>query len=269
MTGKKVFVAGIAAVVVLAAALVVGSGNIPAARTAQPAVPAAGSTMNVQGGSIGAATTANAAEAPVRGITVVGQGEASGAPDVARANLGVEVFAPTVAEATKENNDKMAAVIAKLKDLGIAEKDIQTSGYSINPERNVSNGAAGQMTGYRVANMVQVTIRDLSKVGTVLDQVTQAGANNVYGVNFSIDDPAKLQADARAKAIADAQARADDLAKLSGVQRGDVLGISEVIGASPMPMAARSDMAVGDGAAPVQPGELQVQVQIQVTYAIR
>src|SRR5574341_852180 len=164
-----------------------------------------------------------------RNITVVGEGIATAKPDIARANIGVETTASSVADASKQNNDRMATVVAKLKSLNIADKDIQTSNYSISSERaQIRTGA--ETTIYRASNTVAITIRDLDKVGTILDQVVQAGANQVYGVSFSSESTTKLQGDARVKAMADAQARADDFAKLAGVTRGEIISVSEVIG---------------------------------------
>jgi uncharacterized protein YggE len=252
MTGKWNYVLGVVIAVLLVAVLAVQLTGATVSRATQPAA------------------TADPATGPTRSITVVGEGSVSAKPNIAHANIGVESTAPTVAEATSENNDKMTAVIAKLKDLGVAEKDIQTSNYSINPERSVGTSGPGQVTGYQVSNTVNVTIRDLSQVGPILDAVTQAGANTVYGVSFGFDNPAELQAEARAKAIADAQARADDLAKLSDIQRGEVLSISEIVGSNPVPLmrAAEAPLAAGGGT-PIQPGELEVTVQIQVTYTIQ
>lgn len=210
----------------------------------------------------------NAAEAPTRSLTVVGEGTASAKPDVARATIGVDTLARTIADATTQNNDKMNAVIAKLKSLGLADKDIQTSSYSINPERNVGKGPSSEITGYRVSNMVMVTIRDLDKVGAILDQATQAGANNIFGVSFGIGDTSKLKSEARAKAMADAQVRADDLARLGGVARGDIISISEVVGSVPIPFGIAAGMG-GGGEAPIEPGSLNVAVRIQVVYTIK
>jgi uncharacterized protein YggE len=208
--------------------------------------------------------TANAAEGPNRTITVVGEGTAAASPDLARVSIGVVTFAPTATEATKENNDKMTGIINTLKGLGIADKDMQTTNYSISPEFSSQKGETNQITGYRVSDTVQVTVRNLDKIGTVLDQVTQAGANNISGISFGIENPATLRAEARAQAFADAQARAEDLAKLGGVQLGEILSISESTGGGPVPVANALSSA-----APIQPGQTEVHTQIQVIYAIQ
>lgn len=204
-----------------------------------------------------------------RTITVVGEGSASAKPDVARASIGVEITATTVADATKQNNDKMNAVIAKIKSLGIADKDIQTTNYSVSIQRNT--GRTNEIIGYRVSNTVSLTIRDLDKVGTILDQTTQAGANNIYGISFAVDDTSKMQSDARAKAMADAQKRADELAKLAGATRGDVLVVSEVIQSNPVPLfaAAPAALRAADSESSIEAGELALKMRVQVVYGIK
>jgi uncharacterized protein len=231
------------------------------------------------------AAPAAAGDSPARSITVVGRGEVKAKPDVATVNLGVEVTAPTVGEAMTEANARMKTILASMKALGIADKDIQTSNFSINFERQepVAPAISEAMPGtkpsetktpagfYRVNNMIQVTIRDLDKVGDVLDAAVEAGANNVWGVSFGLDSTDALESEAREKAVADARTRAESLAELNGVTVGDVIAISEVIGGSPSPMYAEaaSFRGLGGGGAPVEPGELTFSTQIQVVYGIR
>jgi uncharacterized protein YggE len=122
--------------------------------------------------------------------------------------------------------------------------------------------------GYRVSSTVGVTIRDIDRVGEVPDAAVAAGANQVYGVSFTIADETKWQAEARAKAVADARARAKELAGLSGVELGQVLTISEIVGnvSGPVPFRAM-ERAVGAGG--IAPGELELSTRIQVTFAIQ
>lgn len=227
--------------------------------------------------AVGCAPSASSVEAArsiERSITVVGEGKVSVAPDVAEANVGVEVLAPTAEEATEEAKERMTAIMAALQKAGIAEKDIQTSNYSIYFERYpevramVEAGPSEVEGNYRVSNMVRVKIRDLDKIETVLDQVIESGANNVYGVNFTVDDLSEVRSEARGKAIANARAKAQELADLNAVNLCEVLQISEVIG-GPFPvigMPMVEEYAVGVG--PISPGELELSVQMQVTYAI-
>jgi hypothetical protein len=213
---------------------------------------------------------------PAQTITVVGQGSVRIEPDVARVSIGVETIAETVGEAVDENSVKMDALLAALLAAGVAEKDIQTMNYSVNLERfpepmpRESGTESGEpKPQYRVSNMVNVTIRDLDSVSEVLDAVIEAGANNIWGVSFSLEDPAAAQADARAKAVEDAQERAGALAELGGVELGPVMSMSEVIGGGgiPVPMLA-AERAVS-GAGPISPGEVEISYQLQVSYFIQ
>ena len=218
--------------------------------------------------------TAQAGIATERGITVVGVGTANGTPDVAHITVGIETQGASVQEAVDDNKTKMTALLSAIKALNIADKDIQTTNYSVYSQSDsvpspTGKGDNGLLT-YHVSIQVDVVVRDVSKLGDVLDKVVAAGANNIYGVNFSVDDPSKLQADARAKAFADAKARAQSLAQLAGVSLGDVVSVSEFgSGSSPIMMAQAPAAGMGGGGAPIQPGNLDVSMNVQVTFAIK
>jgi uncharacterized protein YggE len=231
----------------------------------------------------GQATTPAAAQtpqavanySPAQTITVVGQGSVRIQPDIAQISIGVETSAETVSQAVQDNKTQMESIMDALSKAGIAEKDIQTMNYSIQFDRYpqpvpVPSGTEGGDVKpvYRVSNMVNVTVRDLDKVSTVLDAVVEAGANNIWGVSFSLEDQQAAQSDARANAIADAKARAQALADLSGIKLGPVMSVSEVIsgGSYPVPVAM-AERAAG-GAGPISPGELEVSYQVQVSYFI-
>ena len=256
MLAKKVFYGLVVLVVV--AMLSIGGLAIALAsapRSTQPVVEAAASTTGE------------------RSITVVGIGKVSGKPDVARVTVGIETQAPSLQKAVDDNKAKMNGLLETLKKLGLADKDIRTSNYSVYTER-VSPPAPGaeisadQMI-YHVTNQVDVTVRDVNQLGDVLDKAVAAGANNIYGVNFSVEDTAKLEADARAKAVADAKSRAESLAQLNGLQLGEVLTVSEVVG-SAAPLYREAALGLGGGGGtPVQPGELEMSVSLQITYAIK
>lgn len=209
----------------------------------------------------------------MRQITVVGQGEVKGKPDTATVQIGVETEAATSQEALAKNTAQTQAVQAKLKELGVDLKDIQTSNFNIFPVYT-NPGADGkqQLSGYRVSNMVAVTIHNLDQAGTLLDQVVQAGANSIYGVSFSVADPEALLKTAREAAVKNARARAEQMAQAGGASVGDVLVITENVGQAapvPMPMMDRA-AAVGQAApVPVQPGEQSFSVGVQVTFALR
>jgi uncharacterized protein YggE len=155
----------------------------------------------------------------------------------------------------------------------VPDKDIQTSHYGIYFEREPyplparEGGPALEGQGvYHVSNMLEVTVRDVNLAGDVLDGVVEAGANQVYGVTFTVSDDSKWQSEARKNAVADARARAEELAALTGVTLGEVQIVSEVIGGGPVPIAY-AERAMGGGG--IAPGELEMSTQVQVTFAIQ
>jgi uncharacterized protein YggE len=215
-----------------------------------------------------AAQTAPTATAPVRQVTVVGHGEAKARPDTATVQIGVETEAANAKDALAQNNKDAAAIQAKLKSLGVADKDMQTSGFNIFPVYD-QNGK--QVTGYRVNNTLSVKIRDLDQAGGLLDAVVKAGANSIYGIQFSVEDPRALQDQARQAAMQDALARAQTLAKAGGAAVSEVLVITENIHAPPIPMpmvAEAKAQSAGDSVA-VQPGEQTISADVQVTYTLK
>ena len=275
MLGRKTFYGTVLMVVAAALALAAGCSAVstPAVSAGVQAVPAGGGA----GGSQPVALIGQSSQpvAPTnRGITVVGTGKASGTPDLANINVGVETGAASAQQAVNDNKAKMTQLLDALKSLGVADKDVQTSNYGVYTERQPvpgpeSKGGEGPVS-YRVTNQVNVTVRDIAKLGDVLDKVVAAGANNIYGVNFSVADTSKLQADARAKAIEDARSRAESLAKLTGVALGDVMSVSEIIGgAGPIYGVMESAKMGLGGGTPIQPGELEVNMNVQVTFAIK
>lgn len=207
-------------------------------------------------------------------ITVVGEGSAAIEPDIAVANIGVQVANTDVRAASDEAETIMNAVLAAIQEQGIAEEDIQTSGFSIFAEFGPTGptGEQPQTPLYRVSNNVNVTIRALDQVPTVLDAAIEAGANNIFGVNFSVDDPTQAAAEARAEAISNAAAKAQDLAELTGLQLGNVVSVSEIIGSrggfyGSTGLAPASQVGLGGGGGPIAPGQLNVNVQLEVVYS--
>lgn len=218
------------------------------------------------------AAAGSQADVPASGseITVVGQGEAYGEPDLATVQVGVETFAEAVDEATSGNQATVDSIMSALEAVGIAPEDIQTTNYSLWAEQQPSEQGFSGIAGYRVTNQVNVTIRDIDKVGEVLAAATEAGANSIYGIQFSVDDPAALESEARADAMADARTRADDLAGLAGLEIGEVKVISEVIGQPVMPFMGGGGGFAMEAAASqpgISPGQMAVMVQVQVTFA--
>jgi hypothetical protein len=210
----------------------------------------------------GAATLSN----QPTGISVQGQGVVSVKPDVAEVWLGISVKAATLAAAQREASDRMNQVLAKLTSLGIAEKDIKTVRFSIFPEYDRDRS----LTGYRVDNIVSVKSKALDKVGELLDGVVEAGANRVERVSFTVEDRKPLAAKAREEAMADARAKAEQLARLAGVRLGRPTLVTESGGvvSPPIPMALSREGGAFTTTTPISPGEMEVRVNVQVTYAI-
>ena len=207
-------------------------------------------------------------------VTVVGEGIVGIDPDIATATIGVEVLRSSVKDASVAAQAVMEEVQAALLAQNIDASDIQTRNFSIFGERFGPGGllAEEELT-YRVTNTVRITIRDLDSIGTVLDAAIDAGANNIYGIDFSLADQDAAESQARAKAVANAYSKAEELADLIGVSVGGVMGISEIIGQGGGFFGGIfSQMALADGgggAGPISPGELMLSMQLQITYELR
>jgi uncharacterized protein len=208
-----------------------------------------------------------------RTISVTGQGEASGAPDMATVTAGIQTRAPTVIEASEQNQAVVERIFAALEAEDVARKDIRTVDYSIWPqERHDPSGTGNSViTGYQVQNSVQVTVRRLDQLGKLLAAVTDAGANTIHGIGFGVDDSASLEAKARRSAMDDARERAEALAELAGVELGEVWHISMSAGGGypgPMPMARMEAMSSAPEPG-IMAGEHTVAIEVQVTWRIR
>jgi len=203
-------------------------------------------------------------------ITVSGEGKVLGKPDIAQVDLGVVTDADTVANAQKQNSDKIDKIIQAMKSLGIADEDMQTSNYTIFPRTQYINGVS-DIIGYEVNQTLRVKIRNLEKVGQVLAQTATAGVNQVGALNFTFDNPENLQAQARQKAIDDAKSKAQSLANALGVQLGKIVSFSENISGGPTPLYTNAGIggAGGGGAAPtIQAGQNEVIIDVSLNYEI-
>lgn len=257
-----------------------GNGNSSAA---QPSLVQADYLSNGGSSLSPALASANGANT---GISVTGRGKATGKPDLATLNLGVQSFASTVAAARSEAAHAMEEVVRVLRDNRISESDIQTRNFNIHPRytsrevtRCVDEGGCFQereqvIIGYQVTNQLTVKVRELDNLGNVIDQVTEAGGNLIrfQGVNFTIEDARALEEEARAAAAADLVAKADQIAALTGVSRGLPVFISEVSGSVPQPLAFRNQALMdfeSAAATPILTGELDVVVTLQAVFAIQ
>ena len=198
-------------------------------------------------------------------VTVSGAGTVAAAPDLAEITIGVVTQALTGAQALAANSQAMERLLQALGGLGIAARDIQTTNISVSPLRR-PDGQPPEITGYEVSNQVRVKVRDLARLGRVLDQQVGQGANLVYGIRFGLQEPAPRLDEARKLAMADARRRAELYATTAGLKLGRVVAVQEAGAASPRPeMAPRVMMSA---AVPVVPGEQEIQASVIVTFTL-
>ncbi len=211
---------------------------------------------------------------PARTLNVNGVGEVSLTPDIAYIYIGVHTEAATADEAVRDNNTQTTTVIEALKDAGIDPKDIRTSNFSIWP-MDKYDPLTGTPTGeksYSVDNTVYVTVRDLAELGTILDDVIAAGANTVNSIQFDVDDKTEALKQAREAAVQNARQQAEELAGYAGVDLGEIQNIS-FYDSFPSPILDAYGKGGGgvaaEAAVPIQPGEMTLQVTVNITYEIK
>jgi len=213
----------------------------------------------------------NNPNAPVRQLTASGIGEVYLVPDVAYVNIGVQSQSPDVAEALSQNNVQSQAVADELAKLGVEAKDIQTSAFNISPQQQYS--PEGKMTGviYIVNNTVFVTVRDLQKLGQMLDAVVKSGANSINSVSFDVLDKTSAITQARKVAIENARKNAEEIAADSGVQLGNLITVNTYVPSGPVPVyeGKGGAQAASVGQVPVAAGQLLLTVNADMTFEIR
>jgi len=209
---------------------------------------------------------------PSNTITVSAAGEAFAKPDIAQISVSAVREAKTVLEAQKSHTESINKIVAYLKDSGIEEKDIRTSAYNIYPRYDYLRDKGQVFRGYEVSQTLDVKIRDLEKVGKILNGVAEMGANQVGGINFVIDDEDAVKEEARKQAIDKAKEKADQIAKDLGVSFGRLVSFYESSGDFPI---YRSYMTEGMGGAEPVPapeipsGENKVTIIVNLTYEIK
>jgi uncharacterized protein YggE len=222
-------------------------------------------------------TTTTVQNTPGQGehaISVSGSGKVTGKPDVAKLSLGVSTLAGSVQAARDRAATSLDAMIKSVKANGVADKDVQTQQLSISPEYDYSNNKQ-VLRGFRVNNTILVTIRDINTTSKTVDDAVSAGGDDttINSLAFTIDDPKDLEQQARQAAVDDAKAKAQTLAKAAGVQIGDAINISETSYSVPMlydRSLSGAEKAPATGAStPIEPGELDVTVDVSVTWAIK
>ncbi|GAB4454727.1 MAG: SIMPL domain-containing protein [Anaerolineales bacterium] len=221
----------------------------------------------------GPAAAGQASQPPLRTISVSGAGTAYLVPDIAYIYVGVHTEKPSASEAVNENNAQTQKMIQALRDFGIEAKDIRTTNFSIYPfdKYDPLTGASTGEKYYSVDNTVYVTVRDLDKLGELLDTVIAAGANTVNSVQFDVADKDAALKQARADAVKDAEAKARELADAAGVSLGDLQNISFQDSVYYPVMEGRGGGGAASEAAavPIQPGQLTFTVNVSVTYEIK
>jgi uncharacterized protein YggE len=211
-----------------------------------------------------AALALGPAQAAEKLVTVTGEATVAVAPDTAIIRLGVGTQEKTAREASEANARQMTAVLAAIKDTGIADRDIQTSRLSLQPQYDPNKSGTARLTGFQASNQVTVRIRDIDKLPTVLDRAITAGANEMSGIEFVVSEQSKLLDQARDDAIADARRKADLYAKAAGAKLGRVVSITEE-GSTPPP---RPIQALRAGAVPIAPGEQTLKAIVTVSYEL-
>jgi len=197
-------------------------------------------------------------------VTVSGEATIAVAPDTAVIRIGVTSSAKTAREASDANAKQMTSVLAAIKDAGIADRDVQTSQLSLQPQYDPNKSGTARLLGFQVTNQVTVKIRDIDKLPAILDRAIGAGANEMSGIEFVVSEQSKLLDQARDEAVADARRKAELYAHAAGVKVGRVIAITEE-GSSPPP---RPMQALRAGSVPVAPGEQMLRAVVTVSYEL-
>jgi uncharacterized protein len=202
-------------------------------------------------------------------VSVSAHGEASRAPDIATLSAGVVTQAADAQAATRANAAQMEQVMAAIRRAGIAERDIQTSGVSVHPQYRHVRDAEPAISGYQASNTVSIKVRDIARVGQVMDALVASGANQVHGPGFDIDDRDAVQDEARRAALEKAQARAAMYAQALGLRVRRIVSISEGGGMGPpVPMMAMARAEAADSGTPIAPGENRLGVHLDVVFEL-
>ena len=207
-------------------------------------------------------------------VVVSGEGKVYAKPDVATVSLGVKIDGQDIKTITESNVTKVNNIVADMKALGIEEKDIQTTNYSVYPQYNWTQESGSVPNGYTIEQSISVKIRDFSKIGDVLSKASASGANTIGSLQFTVDDIDKYRQEARAIAIAKAKVSAENLARQSGIKLGKIVNIYE--NSALPPIMYSKDIAMGMGGAPeamavptIQAGQNEISVTVNVSYQVK
>ena len=212
------------------------------------------------------------ATAQPRTLSVSGNGTVYLTPDIANIYIGVHTEDPVITIAVNKNNTQTQALVDALKNAGVAEADIQTSNFSVYLNSTYDK-QTGQSTGsdYAVDNTVYITVRDLTKLGNLLNTAVSAGANNINSITFDVADKTAAMAQARQKAMENAASLASELAQTAGATLGEIQNIS-YSDVSPSPYyygMGGGGASAPNASVPIQPGKTEISVSVSVTYALK
>lgn len=206
-------------------------------------------------------------------FSVSGTGKAYAKPDIALVSFGVQTEALKSQDAVDQNNTKMNAVTKAIKDLGVEEKDIQTTAYNLSLVYDWTQNGGRRFKGYSLNQQITVKIRNFDKINDILDKATVAGANDVGSLQFTVDDTEKVKSQARQGAIVQAKTKAQEMAKQAGLSLGKLVNVSESYGGgypAPMYAGAGSLTSLEKSVAPdVQAGQMEVNVTVNLTYKVK
>lgn len=218
----------------------------------------------------GAVSPAALASSDQKRLQVSGTAVVTASPDIAYITLGVETQDPSAEKAAQDNANIMARVMAALRDLGLTEKEVSTSGYNIYGSTQVINRGSDReetVTTYYVQNRINITTQDLDNLGEIIDRAVKAGANQVQGIRFDVQDKQALQLEALRLAVRQGRAKAEAMAEAAGLVLGDLLTMNESYSTyAPMvtAVAYRADAAVGTA---INPGDVEVSATVQMKFA--
>ena len=224
--------------------------------------------------SLMASSPAFAQEAKtMRSIEITGHGESHVVPDIAVITLGVTTSAQDAKVALAGNTKSMTALMAELKATNIADKDVMTSNFSVQPRYDYGQNTANnppRIVGYDVSNTVVVTLRNIDTMGALLDKVVQSGSNQISGISFAVKDPQKALDEAREDAVKDATRKATLLTAAAEVKLGKVTSISESVNSAPAPEMMVREMKADAAAAPVpvSRGEQVLSANVHMVWEI-
>jgi uncharacterized protein YggE len=207
-----------------------------------------------------------------RWVEVSGEGSVSAAPDFARVTLGVTTTAKDAREAMAANAKSANALVQLIKSEGVAPADIQTSGLSISPifaqQSPATQANAPTITGYSVSDNVTVIVRDIPRLGALLDQAVAAGANTIYGIGFGENNPSALLDKARPLAVADARRKAEIYAAAGGARIGRLMELTEEASAAPLAFAPRAYARAAAAPTPIEAGEDKLTVTVRARFEL-